>query len=334
MRRRRLWRRRHGAHRKHHSSLAATVATVGAVAVIALVLIIELPESSRSSSPSERRQTQGHEAKANVHNSHGHTASARIPRSARTSSDRADEVSNFFSIPAVTDFLASRGGSVTAAVYNRNSGATFEYHPLLTDETASIVKVDILATLLLESQQSGIPLDEDDQEEATLMIDASDNDAATDLWDEAGGATPIAAFDASAGMTDTLPDNEAWGLTTTTALDQVALLKQIAYPSALLTDNSRQYELGLMESIDAGENWGVSYGIPDGVTVALKNGWLPQANGWQINSIGFVDGDDRNYVIAVLTSGDPTESYGINTIQGLSALVWNNLQPPGKRVTR
>jgi hypothetical protein len=327
MRQRPLLRRHQGAHRRHRSRLTTTVVTFAVVGVTAVVLIIELPNSSGSSSPANLRQTQAHKDKADVHTSHEHTAPALSSRSTRPSSDPADEVSSFFSTPAVADFLAGRGGSVTAAVYDGNSGTTFEYHPLLTDDTASIVKADILATLLLESQQSGTPLDEDDQNEATLMIEASNNDAATDLWDEAGGAAPIASFDVSAGMTDTHPDNEAWGLTTTTALDQVALVKHIAYPNALLTDNSRRYELGLMERVDAGENWGVSYGIPNGVTIALKNGWLPQANGWQINSIGFVDGDGRNYVIAVLTSGDPSESYGINTIQDLSELVWNYLQP-------
>ena len=254
-----------------------------------------------------------------MHDSHRHTAPHEVSKA-----------SDFFSIPAVADFLASRGGGVTAAIYNGDSGTTYEYHPLLTDETASIVKVDILETLLHKCQQSGIPLDEDDQDEATQMIEASNNDDATDLWDEAGGAAPIASFDVSAGMTDTHPDNEAWGLSTTTAVDQVTLLRHLAYPNSLLTDNSRRYELGLMENIDAGENWGISYGIPDGVAVALKNGWLPQEDGWQINSIGFVDGDGRKYVIAVLTSADPSEAYGINTIQGLSALVWNGLRPVSK----
>ena len=57
--------------------------------------------------------------------------------------------------------------------------------------------------------------------------------------------------------------------------------------------------------------------FPAGVTVALKNGWLPLASGydWEINSIGRVKGEHRRYLIAVLTAGEPY-AYGIDTIAG------------------
>jgi hypothetical protein len=64
------------------------------------------------------------------------------------------------------------------------------------------------------------------------------------------------------------------------------------------------------------------------VTVALKNGWLPlnDANtDWQINSVGWVSGGGRDYLLAVLSTGNPTEQYGIDTINGLSSLVWSAL---------
>jgi hypothetical protein len=295
--------------------LAVALSAVAAAAVILLVGSLGL------SSTATTRPTRAH-VNTTMTTVTPHSPTSTIPVSTSTTAP-----TDFFSNPAVAAFLASRAGNVTAAIYNANSGVTYEYHPSLTDDTASIVKADILATLLSESQRSGTPLDDDEEDEATQMIEASNNDDASDLWNAAGGAQPIAAFDEQLGMTDTDPDNQAWGLTTTTALDQVTLVRHIAYANTFLTDSSRQYELELMENIDAGENWGVSYGVPDGVTVALKNGWLPQNNGWQINSIGFVDGEGRDYVMAVLTSGDPSESYGINTIQGLSAFVFPDLQP-------
>jgi hypothetical protein len=45
-----------------------------------------------------------------------------------------------------------------------------------------------------------------------------------------------------------------------------------------------------------------------------------------VNSVGYVDGDGRDYVIAVLTDG-PTESAGIGAIEGLSQLIWQELAP-------
>ena len=60
--------------------------------------------------------------------------------------------------------------------------------------------------------------------------------------------------------------------------------------------------------------------------MALKNGFAV-IDGWQINTEGWVDGDGRDYLIAVLTNGNSSEQYGIDTVNGVSALVWNALAP-------
>ena len=74
--------------------------------------------------------------------------------------------------------------------------------------------------------------------------------------------------------------------------------------------------------------WGISGGIPVGVPVALKNGWLPQPRiAWQINSIGEVRGRGERYLIAVMPNGNPSEGYGIRTISGISRIIWRALAP-------
>jgi hypothetical protein len=83
-----------------------------------------------------------------------------------------------------------------------------------------------------------------------------------------------------------------------------------------------------MENVTSEQRWGVSGGVPAGVTVALKNGWLPLDSAdddWQINSIGWVNGDGRDYLIAVLSTGNPTEQAGIDLIDKLSSTVWRNM---------
>lgn len=71
---------------------------------------------------------------------------------------------------------------------------------------------------------------------------------------------------------------------------------------------------------------------PPGVTVALKDGWVPIVAGdWQTSSIGYVAGHGRAYLVAVLTDANPTEGYGITTIDGISRVVWTRLAPTGKR---
>ncbi len=228
---------------------------------------------------------------------------------------------------AVTSYLASRAGNVTAAVYDELTGQTFVVNPSSAQDTASIVKVDILATALREAQSQGRFLTPGEESLAVPMIEVSDNAAATALWGDVGGAGGVSAFDRLVGMPGTTPNAAGyWGLTTTTAVDQVALLRDLAYSGAVLPAASRSYELSLMEHVTSSQAWGVSAGVAPGSTVALKNGWLPLAAGdWQVNSIGVVSGSGRSYAIAVLTTGDPSLGYGIQSISQVSQLVWGAL---------
>ena len=117
-----------------------------------------------------------------------------------------------------------------------------------------------------------------------------------------------------------------WGLSTTVPGDQLTLLRRLVEPNSLLSSSERTYALSLMENVAPDQRWGVSGGVPAQVTVALKNGWLPlnSANtDWQINSEGWISGGGRDYLIAVLSTGNPSEQYGIDTIDQLAAMVWN-----------
>jgi hypothetical protein len=119
-----------------------------------------------------------------------------------------------------------------------------------------------------------------------------------------------------------------WGLTTTTSSDQLVLLRELVQPSSLLTDAERGYAVSLMENVTPSQRWGISGGVPARATVALKNGWLPldsKEDDWQVNSVGWISGSGRDYLIAVLTTGNPTEQYGIDTIDQLAAIVWKDM---------
>lgn len=226
---------------------------------------------------------------------------------------------------AFTQYLATRQSVVSVAVYNANTGATYTYNPGLAFDTASIVKATIMSTLLWQSQKSGKPLTSSEASLMIPMIEDSSNSAATALWNDAGHSAGIASFLQAAGMTATLPGkNGYWGLTQTTALDQVDLLKLLSYPNSVLTPASQDYALNLMQHVIGWEAWGVSTGPTQGSTVALKNGWLPIGYaGWEINSIGHVVGGGRNYVVAILSHNNPSEAYGIQTLDSVSQFVWN-----------
>jgi hypothetical protein len=251
---------------------------------------------------------------------------------ARTARKATPGTGDLFVDPAIAGYLAHQNDGLTAAVYDELTGYTSLYRPAVAEDTASIMKVDILATLLTEAQAQDRSLTPDEQDLSEEMIEESDDDDAQDLWDAEGGAAAVSRFDAQAGLSETTPDAAGyWGLSTTTAADQVQLLKAVAYPNSLLTDASRAYELDLMTHVDPSQTWGVSSGVAAGATVAIKNGWLPLDSGpWQINSIGYVNGDGRDYLVAVLTDGNASEAEGIDTIEGLSSLIWQELAPATK----
>jgi hypothetical protein len=239
---------------------------------------------------------------------------------------------------AAASYVSSRGGIVLAAVYDLQTGQTWRLGQGQPQDEASIVKLDVLETLLAQ-QGGGTPagLPAGDQSLAQQMIEDSDNDAATSLWYAVGGAPGISSFNKEAGLAHTSPSPcvdcygfpwPGWGLTTTTPADQIALLRALVEPSTLLTGRDRSYVLSLMENVTPDQRWGISGGVPAQATVALKNGWLPlnaTDTDWQINSVGWVSGQGRDYLMAVLTTGNPTEQYGIDTIDQLAAMVWADM---------
>jgi hypothetical protein len=235
-----------------------------------------------------------------------------------------------FATATMRAFVHSRAGNVTAAVENLWTGRTYVHRPGVALETASIVKLDILETLLRQHQLRHEPLSASEAATAQKMIEHSDNGSATALWNAVGGASGVAAYNRRAGLRATHP-HAAWGLTTTTALDQIRLLRQLVLPHSLLDQGRQRYALGLMSRVESDQRWGVSAGVPSDDEIALKDGWLPYGGSWHVNSVGRIKGAHRHYLIAVLTSGDPSEAYGIGTIQGISAIAYRYMKEHGQR---
>jgi hypothetical protein len=236
-------------------------------------------------------------------------------------------------------YLAGRRGRVEVAVYDLSTGQQWTLGQQAPQAEASVVKLEILEAVLSQRSAQRVVLSLTEQELTPPMIEQSDNGAATTLWGDAGGAKGIRAFDHKVGLVHTSPSNclqcpgsswPGWGLTTTTPQDEITLLRQLVQPSGVLDQNYQKYALHLLENVTPSQRWGVSGGVPGGVTVALKNGWLPLDAGnsdWQVNSVGWVSGDGRDYLMAVLSTGNPSEQYGIDTLNHLGAMVWSALTP-------
>lgn len=207
-------------------------------------------------------------------------------------------------------------GHVAVAVDNLSTGTTAAVNG--TDEfvTASIVKVDILATLLYQKQEAGQELTEDEQELATTMIENSDNDSATDLYDDVGGSTAIDDANRDFGLTETTVGTDGyWGLTTTTVDDQIRLLRGVFTRPSVLSSASQDYIQDLMSQVEADQRWGVPAAADSGTDYMVKNGWLPNPTLWEINSIGEITHDGQRMLVAVLSDDNSSEDSGISTVE-------------------
>jgi hypothetical protein len=219
---------------------------------------------------------------------------------------------------AVAPLARSDDSQVAVAVDDLTTGADAAYAGPQEFVTASIVKVDILSTLLYQAQQSGQPLSSETQALATTMIENSNDGAASDLYDEANAAPGIDAANHVFGLTQTTVGTDGfWGLTTTTVEDQIRLLRLVFTRPSVLTAQSQDYIQNLMSQVEADQQWGVPAAADGGTPFMVKNGWLPSGTTglWEINSIGEVVHDRQRMLIAVLSEGNATEDSGISLVQ-------------------
>ncbi|MFG2881227.1 serine hydrolase [Streptomyces sp. NPDC048297] len=231
---------------------------------------------------------------------------------------------------ATADFPASvqaKGKQrVTAAVLDLDgAGRTPRVYGDNTPyDTASIVKVDILATALLQAQDSGHPLTARERAQAEDMIKHSDNAAANALWKKIGRAPGLEAANKRLGLTATQGGpGPKWGLTRTTVSDQIRLLRAVfdsgpttrTATGPALDQASRTYLRTLMSRIAPEQSWGVS--AADDAGWALKNGWLQRntTDLWDVNSVGRITKGGHHYLVAVLSDGSKSMPEGVALVE-------------------
>ncbi|RSM46572.1 glycosyl transferase [Actinoplanes sp. ATCC 53533] len=228
-------------------------------------------------------------------------------------------------VTRLTNALDKYAASVpkfSVALEDRKTGRRYAYHGGQQQETASIIKVELLAALLLRAQDRGRALTAAEQARVTKMIKASDNDAATEVYNSVGGAAGLRVAGQRLGLTDTDPA-KSWGLTRTTASDQVRMLVALTDPGSPLNEGSRELMLQLMSSVNADQNWGVSAAAFEGDQTSLKNGWVYRSaedGRWIINSIGRITGTNTDTTVAVLSRGHGDKQRGIDVVEQVTAL--------------
>ncbi|MGH3390565.1 MAG: serine hydrolase [Actinomadura sp.] len=217
-----------------------------------------------------------------------------------------------------------RGRPVSFVMRDLETGVTYRYRPKERFVTASTAKVDIVMTLLRQKQKRHKGLSSYERSLADSAIRYSDNQATDRLWELVGGPGGVATANRGFGLRSTRTsggmclDLYCWGITDTTAEEQIRLLSNLVREDGPLNARNRAYVLGLMSKVIKEQAWGVSAAARKGDKVALKNGWqrrLAHGGLWAINSIGRVRTDGHDFLIAILSDHHATTGAGIVMIE-------------------
>nr|WP_257610587.1 serine hydrolase [Oenococcus oeni] len=173
---------------------------------------------------------------------------------------------------------------------------------------ASSVKASILTQIV----KNDGPLTGDLNDIATEMVEISDNQSAIDLFDDIGGYPALEALWKNLGMTSTVANTEGFGLSTSTASDQIKLLKYIL----TMSTSDKDYILNLMSNITSSQRFGIGV-MKD---PAFKNGWLNADNGtWHVNTIGY--SDHERYLVAILTENNTDQDSGETLVSKIAGYI-------------
>lgn len=219
--------------------------------------------------------------------------------------------------------LKGRDGTVSVAVHDPGRALRCRLGDTRLYDSASIAKVLIMQAVLGRAEELGRAPTRLEAQRMKAMITRSDNTAATDLWQGLSRARLNRVLREAGAQDTVLGHDRYWGLTRTTARDQLAMIAAVS---------RRTEALNLMGQVASSQAWGVTAGAPGTVKVHLKNGWLPRAtHGWRVHSIGIALGNGTgttatlDYRLALLSHDNPTMRYGVRTLEGVALAVHRGL---------
>ncbi|GJM38734.1 MAG: hypothetical protein DHS20C19_21010 [Acidimicrobiales bacterium] len=237
---------------------------------------------------------------------------------------RLGECSAVFTAAAIADIEAlAAGRAATAHVHDHRTGCTYALNPGLDVTTASVIKAQVLAGVLLEAQDEGRPVGDADAERIERMIHYSHNSPPTsELYLSVGSAAGMEALDDRFGLTAT-SHTSRYGATVSTAADRTRLVEQLLVGGGPLDDAHVAQAWEWMSGVTPAQTWGITAGLPADHDVGLKNGFYPMTGrGWRLGSSGVIrTPDGGTYAVTIMTEGSATEADGIALVEGVARLV-------------
>jgi hypothetical protein len=212
-------------------------------------------------------------------------------------------------------YISARIGRTAFAVVDtegRLSGVNVHW----TFPTASVVKAMLLVGYLRRLHAMGQHyVDSYSNSFLYPMIHVSDNNAATQCWSIVGDSG-LYSVAATAGMTD-FSVSGLWGGARLSPADQAHFFFIM---DSLIPREFVGYARFLLSTIEPSQSWGIpAIARPRGYRTFFKDGSEPTGLGQLVHQIDRLERNGRTFSIAVMTDGDPTMQYGIDTIQGVAS---------------
>jgi hypothetical protein len=214
---------------------------------------------------------------------------------------------------AAAHYLSGRAGTKAFAVVDdddRLAGTNLHrrFH------SASVVKSMLLVAYLQMLAHRQRPLDGASRGLLYPMIHSSDNEAASAVLAIVGeGALDRVAR--QAGMADYEPGGALWGFTEVSAAD---LARFFLHQDAMIPRRFEGYARWLLSTIEPSESWGIPAVARPEFQVFFKGGWLPEVEGL-VNQVARLERPGIVFALSVLTTHDPSMTYGEQTIAGVTA---------------
>jgi Beta-lactamase enzyme family len=231
-------------------------------------------------------------------------------------------------------FAAGRQGRVSFAVSD-GIGRVTGRNPDAPFVAASVVKPMLLVAELRRLEQLGAALDEDRAQQLSSMIQVSDNDAANAVYADVGDAG-LARLARDAGLGDFGIGPTAiascrcsavrWARAQASARDLATFMSRL---DDLLPEPYRMFGRALLAGVVPAQRWGVPEVAGDRWRALAKAGVRVTGLGLLVHQIGLLEArrGGRRVAIAVLTDGNPTAAYGMETVRGIAAAL---LAEPGR----
>jgi hypothetical protein len=277
--------------------LIAIVVVAAAAAIVAALVLTggsgEAPQTAEvATAPARERSGDRRRAVRPAHRAAARSH-ARIARAGGWAADRDGRVAFAIAGP-------------DGKVHGRNEHELFQ--------AASVIKALILAAELQRLAGEGGPLDPAVAAELERMITVSDNRAATAVFARVG-PEGLDAVAHRAGMAD-FRSSTTWGASEISAADMAAMFARLG---RVLPERHERFGLGLLGSIVTDQRWGIARVASErGWSVRFKGGWRLDPGGQIVNQAAELRRDGAERAIAVLTDGQPSMGYGVETVEGIT----------------